>query len=119
MSLTTQNPLEIQERLRKRYLDRLSERMRKMRKELVDRNWNGIRSECRQLRGSGDSFGFPEITQLALDAEKTIPEGDVSRARNLPETRQAVERLITAIDMILIVNTISRTSPLAQPVPQV
>jgi hypothetical protein len=94
------HPFEIQEKLRKQYLERLSLRMKKLRKELVDRNWPVLKTECRQLKTS-ESFGFSEISQLAVRAEASIPAGDISRAKGLPEARQAIDELITAIDSVL------------------
>jgi len=102
---------EIQERLRKQYLLRLGQKMRRLRKELVDRNWPTLRTECRQLRGSGESFGFPELTELAVRAETLIPEGERSRAKGIPEARDAVETLIIKIDRILIENTPENDHP--------
>jgi len=102
MKSTASHPSEIQDRLRKRYLDRLSEKMRRMRKDLVDRNWPVLKAEGVHLRGSGDAFGFPELTQLADRVVRTIPEGVISRARGIPEAKVAVDSLISAIDSILI-----------------
>ena len=92
---------EIQDRLKKQYLERLSQRMKKLRKELVDRNWPTLKSECRQLKSS-ESFGLAEICELAIRAEAAIPDGPVSRAKALPEAREAVDALISGIDNILV-----------------
>lgn len=99
---TLSNPTEIQERLKRRYLDRLVSRVKKLRRDLVDRDWPALRTECRQLRLSGESFGFVQITQLALHAESLLPEEDSPRARSYPETRIAIEALISVIDEVLI-----------------
>lgn len=102
------SPSEIQDRLRKRFLDRLSERLKRIRKELVERNWAILRAECRQIRSSGETFGFPELTVLAVSAEAAIPEGEISKARNLPEAKQAVEALVAGIEGILIEHSLGR-----------
>ncbi len=98
---------EIQERLRKQYLMRLSQRLRRLRKDLVDRNWQIIRSECKQLSSSGESFGFPELTAMAARVEILIPEGEKSRAKGLPEAKDAVENLIFKMDQILLESGLS------------
>jgi HPt (histidine-containing phosphotransfer) domain-containing protein len=102
MSASANDPKEIQERLRKRYLDRLSEKMRRMRRDLLDRDWMELRSQCKQVRSSSDTFGFPEISELAQRAETLIPENGASRAASLPEAREALDALINAMDTILV-----------------
>lgn len=99
---------EIQERLKRRFLDRLAQRVKRMRKQLLERHWQDLVVECRQLRESGDTFGFERIKNLAQAAEATLPKGEVLRARPLPTARQAVEALITEIDDILTEHSISR-----------
>lgn len=98
-------PLEIQDRLRKRYLDRLADRIKRMRKELVQRNWQVLRTECRQLKGSGDTFGFHELTVLASRAEQAIPESGASKAVVIPAAKQALDSLIAEMDAILTANS--------------
>ncbi len=95
------HPEEIDQRLNRRYLDRLSDKVRRLRRELQERNWDGIRTEVRQLKGSGTSFGLPGLTRLATDAEQVMPRATVSRSVPLPEARKAVEKLIAGIDAIL------------------
>lgn len=92
---------EIQARVQRRYVDRLSQRVRRMRRMLLERNWMELRNEARQLREAGEGFGFAQLTELAAAAERTIPENGASRLRPLPEARQAVESLLIAIDLIL------------------
>ncbi|MFL5812857.1 MAG: hypothetical protein ACJ763_04720 [Bdellovibrionia bacterium] len=92
---------EIQARVRRRYIDRLSQRVRRMRKMLLERNWSELRNEARQIREGGEGFGFAHLTELAATAEQVIPENGISRLRPLPEARQAVEGLLIAIDLIL------------------
>ena len=68
MEMQRPTPQEINERLRRRYLDRLGERVKKLRKLLVERNWEDLRVECGQLASSGDTFGFSTLTFLAISA---------------------------------------------------
>ena len=110
MSASYSDPAEVRDKLRKRYLDRLAERMRKMRKDLVDRNWTGLRAECRQLRGTAESFGFDEIMELAGRAELSIPSGGATRAQGMPQAKQAVDALITAIDGVLTEHSVVRSA---------
>ena len=98
-------PEEIQDRLKNRYVDRLSDRVRKMRKELAARNWSALKLECRQIGASGDSYGFPEMADLARKVDALIPEGEISRARMLTDARAQAELLIQNIDTFLNTKT--------------
>jgi HPt (histidine-containing phosphotransfer) domain-containing protein len=93
---------EIQNRLRKRFLDRLHTKLPKMRKELLDRNWPLLRTSCRQIKGGGEAFGFPELKQLAERAEASLPKGEITKAMALPDARSALDELIEAIDKTLV-----------------
>jgi HPt (histidine-containing phosphotransfer) domain-containing protein len=97
----THHPDEIQDRLRKRFLDRLSDRLKRIRRDLIAREWQGLRHECRQLRAGGETFGFRDLSALAGAAESAIPAGETSRARILPEAKQAVEQLVVRIEVLL------------------
>jgi hypothetical protein len=92
---------EIQARVRRRYVDRLSQRVKRMRRFLLERNWLELKNEARQLREGGEGFGFAQLTRLAATAEQAIPESGMSRIRPLPEARQAIDDLIVAVDLIL------------------
>lgn len=105
--MTYPEPDEIQNRLKKRFLDRLASRIGRIRKELIERNWRELKAECRQIKSGGESFGFPELAHSALTAEITLPEDDQSPAVNAPEAKKAVEHLISAVDELLISHSIS------------
>jgi hypothetical protein len=95
-------PKEINDRLRRRYLDRLSQRVKKLRKLLVERNWEDLRMECGQLAASGETFGFEDLTLLSIAAQKSIPSGKLSRAYTPPLAKETTETLIASIDTILM-----------------
>ncbi len=97
---------EIDERLRRRYLDRLGQRVKKLRRLLVERNWEDLRIECAQLAASGETFGFQRLTLLAIAAQETIPTGRISRAATPLRAKESTETLITAIDSILVEQTV-------------
>jgi hypothetical protein len=102
------SPKEIDERLRRRYLDRLSQRVKRLRKLLVERNWEELRSECGQLAASGETFGFNSLTDLAFAAQESIPLGKVSRAATPLRAKETTENLIAAVDGILMEHTVFR-----------
>jgi hypothetical protein len=107
-SLQPDSPKEIDDRLKRRYLDRLAQRVKKLRKLLVERNWEELRSECGQLASSGETFGFEKITLFAIAAQSSIPVGKIPRAATPIRAKENTETLITAIDSILIEYTVSR-----------
>ena len=107
-TLHPDTPSEINDRLRRRYLDRLSQRVKRLRRLLVERNWEELRTECGQLAASGETFGFENLTFLANAAQKAIPEGKLSRAFTPFYAKETTETLISAIDSILIEHTVSR-----------
>ena len=100
-------PTEIQERLRKRYLDRLAQRVKKMRRLVAEKDWLELRGECIQLKSS-ESFGYRLLTELASRAVVLIPERGFSRAAALPEAKASIEGVISAIDNVLTENDVHR-----------
>jgi len=94
-------PDELQERLRNRYIDRLADRVRKLRRELASRNWASIKLEARQIAASGAAYGCAEIAEVALHVDQLIPEGEISRAQTLKEARHETALLIQKIDAFL------------------
>lgn len=100
MNFTTDKD-EVREMLRKRYLDRLAGRLRKMRRDLVARSWAQLKEDCRQLAQNAESFGFAELREIAERAARSIPDQTQSRA-NLPlESRRLIEALMNSIDGIV------------------
>jgi HPt (histidine-containing phosphotransfer) domain-containing protein len=102
------SPKEIEERLRRRYLDRLSQRVKRLRRLLVERNWEELRQECSQLANSGENFGFPNLTFLAEAAQDSIPAGKVPRAATPLRAKETTEALIVAVDGVLMEHTVFR-----------
>ena len=102
------DPAEIQDRLRKRYLDRLAQRLRKMRKDLVARNWTELKGDCRHLRNNVESFGFSELHELATRAETAIPAQNLSKAFIPPEAKRSLDALMTAMDKIISAHAFHR-----------
>jgi hypothetical protein len=95
-------PEELQERLRNRYIDRLGERVRKLRRALAARHWAAIKLEARQIGASGNAYGCEEIAEIASRLDELIPEGEISRANlQLKDARLETEILIQKIDSFL------------------
>src|SRR4051794_10822399 len=97
---------EINDRLRRRYLDRLSQRVKKLRKLLIERNWEDLRNECHHLATSGETFGFLNLSHLAIAARESIPLGKVSRAATPLHAKDTIELLVAAVDSVLMDHTV-------------
>jgi hypothetical protein len=94
-------PSEIQERVKKGYVDRLLQRSQKMRKLCAERDWARLKLECAQLTQTAQSFGFSQIAEIARHVDQAIPKGPVSRATPCQEAREEAERLFSAIDTLV------------------
>ena len=93
---------EIDQKLRKQYLGHLNQKIKKMRRLLVERNWELLRSECSQVASGGATYGFEKLSQLAWEAHHEIPPGKVSRACAPGRAKNKAEGLISAMDAILM-----------------
>lgn len=103
------DPLEIQNRLRRRYIDRLAQRLRKMRRDLIARNWNDLKSECIQLKNNVESFGFSELRDLAEKAEESIPTSFLASRALIPsEAKRSLDQLLTEMDRLISVHSFHR-----------
>lgn len=102
MSLQSQKPNEIHDRVQRGYVERLQVRVRKMRKFLAERSWNELRLECAHMKNTAAGFGLPDISEMAAAVESTIPATGVGQATTLPETRKSAEILFVTIDSLLL-----------------
>ncbi len=94
-------PSDIQERLKRRFLDRLVDRVKALRRSAVDRDWATLRDACRHVASGGETFGFAGLKELADRAAAAIPADEIPKSRNLPDARAAAEELIQHIDALL------------------
>ena len=98
---------EIQEHVRRRFLENLERRLRLLRKLYVDRNWIALRSEVHSLAGSAPQFGLGAIADSADRALSFFPPGTLSAARVLPEASRELEALFSTIDTTLVSDKIT------------
>jgi hypothetical protein len=96
---------EIEVRLRRGYLDRLSLRVKKLRKLIIERNWEQLREECLALSLSGDTFGFQDVAALASQVQRSIPAGKIPRAATPSRGKEYAESLVSNIESILVENS--------------
>lgn len=92
---------EIQQRVQQGYIDRLATRLRKMRKQLMDRDWQALQTETHHLIESSENFGFED---LAIEGKRTLSllsQKELSRSRIDPEAKLALENLFKVLDQFL------------------
>ncbi|MGE0614654.1 MAG: hypothetical protein AB7P04_03360 [Bacteriovoracia bacterium] len=91
-------PAEIQEQIRKGYIIRLDQRVKRMRKFFAERNWVDLRQECMHLRKTAPGFGLADLASLAERVELSLEAaGGLSRAQVRPEAKLAAENLFSEI----------------------
>ncbi len=92
---------EIQQRVQQGYIDRLALRLRKMRKLLIDRDWESLKLETHHLVESAENFGFDELAQEAKRTQSLLALKALSRSRIDPEAKVALENLFKVLDQFL------------------
>ena len=65
------------------YVDRLPETSYRIERLLSAKEWDELKGEIHQLKGTGGAFGFPEITAQCVDIEKEIQKKDFDSASQL------------------------------------
>lgn len=100
---------EINNHLHLRYMERLNVRVKKMRRLLAEREWHELKTQARQLRGGGETFGIEQLSERAVQLMQIIPDEPISRLRPFPalqQAREAAEALFGTIDQILTENSV-------------
>lgn len=92
---------EIQQRVQQGYIDRLGFRLKKMRKQLIDRDWAELQSETHHLVESAENFGFEDIAKEARRTLTLLEQKKLSRSLIDPEAKTSLENLFQALDQFL------------------
>ena len=96
---------EIQNRVKSGYIERVGSRLKKMRKQLIDRDWPGLRTEASHLAEGAQNFGFQDIS-LEVDRALTILNTrTLTRTSIDTEAKNAMETLFQKLDRFLINET--------------
>jgi HPt (histidine-containing phosphotransfer) domain-containing protein len=96
---------EIQQRVKSGYMESIGVRLRKMRKQLMNREWEAIKSEATHLAEGAQNFGYSEI---ALEIQKTIVvlnQRPLTRTAIDPEAKRTLENLFQSLDRFLTKNS--------------
>jgi HPt (histidine-containing phosphotransfer) domain-containing protein len=93
---------EIHSRVKSGYIERVNTRLRKMRKQLVDRDWSGLKQEAHHLAEGARNFGYPEIATEVEAALRILQSVPLSRTAINTEAKGAMERLFQRLDRFLV-----------------
>jgi hypothetical protein len=93
---------EIQDRVKSGYIERVSTRLRKMRKQLIDRDWSGLKLEATHLAGGAHQFGYQEVSEEVQKAIEVLNSGTLSRTAINTEAKKAMEALFEKLDRFLV-----------------
>jgi len=87
------------------YVGDLPNQVNRIHQLLAKRDMTGVRRLVHKLRGSGGSFGFPDITRLAMTAEASVSSG-----REMGQIELDIRQLV---DLVRRVEGYDRSSELA------
>lgn len=93
---------EIQNRVKSGYIERVSTRLKKMRKQLMDRDWIGLKSEAGHLAEGAQNFGYTDIAGEVQRAIGVLNNRSLTRTAIDPEAKVALEHLFQKLDRFLI-----------------
>ena len=62
------------EELRKEYIDGILSRLKILKRDIENKNIYGIVHFAHKLKGSGASFGFPELSELGQEIENVFKD---------------------------------------------
>ena len=93
---------EIQNRVKSGYIERVSLRLKKMRKQLIDRDWTGLKTEASHLSEGANNFGFQEIVGEVDRVLTLLNKKTLSRTSIDTEVKTAMEQLFQKLDRFLV-----------------
>ena len=93
---------EIHLRVKSGYIERVNTRLRKMRKQLVDRDWAGLKQEAHHLAEGARNFGYTEIADEVERALGVLNAGPLSRTAINTEAKISMETLFQRLDRFLV-----------------
>lgn len=76
---------ELMKNLRVEYLESLPSKLNELETSLQSRNLESLREDFHKLKGTGKTYGFPEISELGEMIERLLIEQPQSFAQIVPE----------------------------------
>ncbi len=79
--------------LRKTYLDALPGRADGIEKLLHDGKYNEVETEFHKLKGTGKTYGLPEVSQVGEVAERLVEHGSTSAEESVPAAIKVLRKI--------------------------
>jgi hypothetical protein len=96
---------EIQQRVKTSYLESLAVRLRKMRKQLMNRDWDALKAEAGNLAEGATNFGYVQIASEVKTTLTVLNTRPLTRTAVDPEAKRSLENLFQSLDRFLIQNS--------------
>ncbi|NDG83515.1 MAG: hypothetical protein EBX52_00570 [Proteobacteria bacterium] len=93
---------EIQDRVKSGYIERVGSRLKKMRKQLVDRDWAALKQEANHLAEGAQNFGYTTISEEVQKAVQTLNSSTLTRTSINTDAKAAMETLFKTLDRFLV-----------------
>ncbi|MBC7397267.1 MAG: hypothetical protein H7333_07465 [Bdellovibrionales bacterium] len=93
---------EIQNRVKSGYIERVSTRLKKMRKQFMDRDWAALKTEANHLVEGAENFGYRDIAEEVQKALHVLNTRTLSRTAIDTEAKVAMEHLFQKLDRFLV-----------------
>jgi hypothetical protein len=93
---------EIQNRVKSGYIERVSTRLKKMRKQLADRDWTGLKQEANHLAEGAQNFGYKDIAEEVQKTLGVLNSRPLSRTAIDTDAKHAMEHLFQKLDRFLV-----------------
>lgn len=81
--------------LRKTYLEALPARADAIEKLLQERKYAEVETEFHKLKGTGKTYGLPEVSQIGEVAERLVENGSTSAEESVPAALNVLRRIAT------------------------
>lgn len=82
--------------LRKTYLEALPARADGIEKLLYDGKYNEVETEFHKLKGTGKTYGLPEVSQVGEVAERLVEHGSTSADESVPAAIKVLRKIATS-----------------------
>ena len=93
---------EIQNRVKSGYIERVTSRLKKMRKQLIDRDWTGLKQEAGHLAEGAQNFGYMDLSDEVNRALEVLNSSALSKTAINTEAKSAMENLFKKLDRFLV-----------------
>lgn len=82
--------------LRKTYLEALPGRADGIERLLQEGKYNEVETEFHKLKGTGKTYGLPEVSQVGEVAERLVEHGSTSAQESVPAAIKVLRKITTS-----------------------